>query len=185
MRDLIETHMADPETNPHGNVSLWTHGTDDVDLPPESCDVVLMSQITALLVAPERMPWISRQELFPWPKFFGARYADEERLLRSIHTALRSGGRMVVINMLDVPEDPYAVNKLFFFYAHDEAEVIANYEALGFRLVKRDDLYLDQAHQESMRRFRQEPEYPTFARFFLGRPKFFMIFEKVGPATQP
>ncbi len=183
--EAMQARVDDPDLNPHENVSLWTHQRYDCALPAQSFDLVLLSQVPALLVAPDRMPWVSRQQWIPWPMPFGARYHNEARLVQSLYDALRPGGRLVVINMLDDPDWPFRRSKLIFYYAHDEAEVVANYEASGFRLLERHDLYQDEAHQRAMERFQQEPEYETMALFFMGRRKFFMVFEKPEPETYP
>jgi predicted methyltransferase len=176
---LMAKKMADPELNPYDNVRMWTHKRRDTQLEAESADLVLLSQVTAMLVDPDELPWVSTQRLFPWPESLGAWYPGEERLVRSCWEALRPGGRLVVIHMLDDPADPFPPSKLFHYFASDVETVVRNYEATGFRLLSQHDLYLNDAHKEAMERFRQEPNYDVMAEFFMGRSKFFLIFEKV------
>lgn len=178
LRAVVEAKMVEPTINPHQNVLLVAHGADNLPLRPESADLVLMSQVTAILVDPGRIPWLNRQPFNPMPPFFGTSFNSEQRLVRSVFDVLRPGGRLVVINMLDDPDWPFQRSKLYFYFAYELDEVIANYEAIGFRLAEQHDLYMNEAHEQAMEHFQQELDYEVMATFFMGRRKFFLVFEK-------
>jgi SAM-dependent methyltransferase len=110
---LLEHRMADPVLNPHRNVLPRRSKPERLGLPAQSADMLLMAHLDFHAFAPLE--------------------TRHERLLASAVETVKPGGRVVVLQFMNLVGPGFAVS--------DPANTRANLQALG--LVERDAVYFE------------------------------------------
>ncbi|MBD3379768.1 MAG: methyltransferase domain-containing protein [Candidatus Omnitrophica bacterium] len=163
--------VKDPAENPYNNIRLLRNNGHDVLLPPGSIDSACMC-LTGIGLT--ETPYFEKE---------GASATVHERLIRSVHRALRPGGRLVVIDLIASAEEikEHSVNGRPLVHAATDLEAVKRiFRKAGFRFEGSHGIFRSNEHFENVRDFRKSEAFRELgkARNFLGREMFFFIFRK-------
>ncbi|MDD4956416.1 MAG: methyltransferase domain-containing protein [Candidatus Omnitrophica bacterium] len=177
LKNYFEERMSDRKANPYDNITLVKNEVRDITLPENSVDMAFFLLSAIFLFDPndEALPYDLRST-----------FNDQRIFMKSVYKALKPGGRIAVIDLVDDPRQeeismPGGSAYGMLVIARDLDIVKRNFESIGLRFVEEQDLYLSAEHGRQMGRFKDTDMYRMMSekqRFFHGRYMFFFIFEK-------
>lgn len=179
MMRYFNHNLADPERNPHRNVVAVQNADNDAMLAPESVDTVLMYQVSCLLRARSDLEKLGREGLLTI-------HDRQVQMVQSVYRALKPGGRLVVVDLIDDPDVPGARDLLWLWrpiptalhMAVQVQDVQRNYEALGFRAVGESDLYSNEAYRQARAAFVSTPWHQAMVGYGVGHRMFVLVFAR-------
>ena len=191
MNEWVAATVSDRKINPYNNVEFRKGQAHNIDLPADSVDVVFISLCAVLLKNRDMICSDGR------PLSENRDFQGQEELLRSIHTALKPGGKLVVIDLLDTAAvEPYLSNidpnykkdPVFAIVADGVDDVISNYKRIGFKVVAEYPIFKGTAYLKDVEKVRKSKNFkglfwrykPTF-----DSEKFFLVFEKFPEGEAP
>jgi predicted methyltransferase len=186
---FLERQIEDRRVNPFQNVRLVRSPVDFIGLAPESLDLAFLCQ-TGLFV---RLPADSlasnpqteeKQQGVPLSR---EEMDRQKQLLRSIYDALKPGGRLAAIDLLEspmmptLPSSPVKDFPGLINVAKNTQAVIRIYESAGFRLIHDDPIFRNEEHRNSIAIFKNLPVYKSIKvqmKCLFENEMFFLVFEK-------
>jgi predicted methyltransferase len=171
--ERFQARMARADLNPYRNVVPVRNTPTSIALPEASVDLVFVKEVGLLIGA-----------ALPPGEIDGGPMFRQVQTARSIHRALKPGGWLAAIDLVEDPRRPIRANDVQFSYAQDVQDVVQNYERLGFTLVSSFDTYADERHRACQEELRRHGDFPLLDEYLIGRTKFFLLFRK-GPPTAP
>ena len=170
----MEKAVADKVINPFNNVILKRSPTNNIGMPPDSVDLVLLSLVGLLLDEKS------------------AKYPDV--VMRSIYAALKPKGRLIVMDVIETSEllsllRRQGTSELAFFpRAKDTGTVQRNCAKFGFVFKQEFDLYRNEEHKKNIFKIKKSGflrSVPDREIAVFISERFVLIFEKPEHASDP